>query len=155
MEKYGTAREAACDSMAHGLCRLDNRSENTNALRIFNTYCCSIATVVIWSCLSVAVLHTLLSCWHDDVITMESCVWTLLSGLCSLTKQFLVFVWGRQGLVSTSLCCCSNVTSLFDTILAQIFSMCAADTCMWINSLPVARIMLLFVLLCPAEIVNH
>ena len=46
MEKYGTAREATDDDLVHALCRLDNGSKNTNTRRIFNSYCCSVATMV-------------------------------------------------------------------------------------------------------------
>lgn len=37
--------EATDDNLVHALCRLDKGSKNTNTFRIFNTYCCSIATV--------------------------------------------------------------------------------------------------------------
>jgi len=53
VEIYCTARQATYDNKAHAQCILDNQGYK-HTLRICNTYCYTIATMVATTCLNIA-----------------------------------------------------------------------------------------------------
>jgi len=119
VEKYCRAGQVTDDDMVHTHCMLDSEGCK-HTLRIFNTYCCSTATVVTQTHLKYYIVHTLPVLLATDIrVQSFVCYWLGPIKLSHVTESPTCSLVFRRFYRSVFVWYCNRLLNLAPTMLLE------------------------------------